>query len=98
MIRYDHTLVDLISHFFVLCTNVKFICIIIHSGWSLALIFMNERVNQSKHKTGYYKTRIKFLKSEEATKLENNNNGNKTSMEKLPTLDFFTQAHKMQVL
>ena len=35
MIRYDPTLVDLTSNVFVLCTNVNFIYIIIHSGWSL---------------------------------------------------------------
>ena len=34
-IRYDHTLVDLTSIFFVLCTNVK-VYVVIHSGWSLA--------------------------------------------------------------
>ena len=34
MIRFDPTLVDLISNLFVPCT--KFIYIIIHSGWSLA--------------------------------------------------------------
>ena len=33
MIRYDPTLVDLKSNFFVPCTNAK-IYIIIHSGWS----------------------------------------------------------------
>ena len=32
-IRYDPTLVELTSNFFVLCTNLK---IIIPSGWSLA--------------------------------------------------------------
>ena len=44
VIRYDPTLVDLTSNFFVLC-NVqtwKFNYIIIHSGWSLAWIFMKE--------------------------------------------------------
>ena len=35
MIRYDRTLVDVTSNFFVLCTNMN-IYIIIHSGWSLA--------------------------------------------------------------
>ena len=45
MIRYDPTLVDLTSNFFVLCTNMNvFIYIIIHSGLSLAWIFMKERV------------------------------------------------------
>ena len=35
MIRYDPTLVDLTSNFFVLCTNLKKnIYIIIHNGWS----------------------------------------------------------------
>ena len=33
---FDPTLMDLKSNFFVLCTNMKFIYIIIHSGWSLA--------------------------------------------------------------
>ena len=42
MIRNDHTLVDLISNFFVLCTNMKVNYIIIHSGWN---IFIKERVN-----------------------------------------------------
>ena len=46
MIRYDPTLVDLTSNFFVLCTNVK-AYIIIHSGWSLACIFMKEEVHIS---------------------------------------------------
>ena len=32
----DPTLVELASNFFVLCTNMKFIYIIIHCGWSLA--------------------------------------------------------------
>ena len=45
MIRYDPTLVDLTSNFFVLCTHVKVYLKIIHSGWSLAWIFMKERVN-----------------------------------------------------
>ena len=31
----DPTLVDMISNFFILCTNMKVICIIIHNGWSL---------------------------------------------------------------
>ena len=38
----DPTPVDLTSNFFVLCTNMNFIYIIIHSGWSLAWIFMKE--------------------------------------------------------
>ena len=44
MIRYDPTLVELTSNFLVLCTNVKFILWISHSGWSLAWIFMKEMV------------------------------------------------------
>ena len=44
MIRYDPTIADLTSNFFVLCTNMKVTNIIIHSGWSLASIFMKERV------------------------------------------------------
>ena len=36
MLRYAPALVDLTSNFFVLCTNMKFIYIIILSGWSLA--------------------------------------------------------------
>ena len=37
---------NLTSNFFVLCTKsiLKFIYIIIHSGWSLALTFMKETV------------------------------------------------------
>ena len=35
MIRYEPTLVDLTSNFFILCTNMKFKYITIHSGWSL---------------------------------------------------------------
>ena len=44
MIRYDPTLVDMtkISLFYV--QTWKFIYIIIHNGWSLAWIFMKERV------------------------------------------------------
>ena len=42
MVRYDPTLRDLTSKFFVLCTDVKVYYIIIHSGWSLARIFMKE--------------------------------------------------------
>ena len=44
MIRCDPTLGNLSNYFFVLCTNVKFVNIIIHSGCSLAWIFMKERV------------------------------------------------------
>ena len=44
MIRYDHTLVDLTSNFFVLLQTWKFIYMIIHSAWSLVWIFMKERV------------------------------------------------------
>ena len=44
MIRCDPTLVDLTSNFFVLCRKLKFIKMIIHSGWSLTWIFMKERV------------------------------------------------------
>ena len=40
--RYDPTLVDRTSNFFVLCTNLK-VYIIIHSGRSLARIFMKKR-------------------------------------------------------
>ena len=36
MIRYDPTLVDFTSNFFILCTNVKVYLYNIHSGWSLA--------------------------------------------------------------
>ena len=43
MIRYDLTLVDLTSFLFYVQTW-KFIYIISHSGWSLAWIFMKERV------------------------------------------------------
>ena len=42
MIRYDPTLVDLTSNFYVQAW--KFIYIIIQSGWSLAWIFIKERV------------------------------------------------------
>ena len=48
MIRCDPTLVYLTSNFSVLCTNVKFIYIITHSGWNLAWIFMKERVKSTK--------------------------------------------------
>ena len=41
--RYDPTLVGLTSNLFALCTNKK-VYIIIHSGWSLARIFMKLRV------------------------------------------------------
>ena len=43
MIISDPTLVDLTSIFFVLCTNLK-VYFIIHSGCSLAWIFMKERI------------------------------------------------------
>ena len=45
MIRYDPTVVDLTSIFFVLCTNTK-IYLNIHSGCSLARIVMKERVKR----------------------------------------------------
>ena len=53
MIRYDPTLVNLTSIFFVLCTNMKFIFIyiIIHGGWSLAWIFMKGRIKPHKATT-----------------------------------------------
>ena len=41
---YDPTLVDLTSKFFVLCTNIKVYLHNFYSGWSLACIFMKERV------------------------------------------------------
>ena len=40
----DPTQVGLTSNFFVLCTNMKVLNRIIHSWWSLARIFMEERV------------------------------------------------------
>ena len=43
MIRYDPTLVDITSNFFVQCVQT-FIYIIIHSGWSKAWVFMKEKV------------------------------------------------------
>ena len=43
----DPKLVDLTSNFFDLRTNMK-VYIIIHSRWSLACIFMKERVNIEK--------------------------------------------------
>ena len=46
----DPTLVDLTSNFFVLCTSVKVIYIIIHSGWSLALIFIKIGLNHCQMK------------------------------------------------
>ena len=47
MIKYDDTLVDLTSNFFFYVQMWKFIYIIIYSGWSLAWIFMKERVNMA---------------------------------------------------
>ena len=43
MIRYDPSLVNLTNNFFALVVP-KFIYVIIHSGWSLAWIFIKERV------------------------------------------------------
>ena len=56
MIRYDPTLVDLASYFFVLCTNLKVFLytVIIHSGWSFAWIFMKEMVNKCMTKPTKY--------------------------------------------
>ena len=57
-IRYDLTLVDLTSNFFVLSTNVK-VYTLIHSWWSLASIFMKERVKEMMVKLKVYTLRTK---------------------------------------
>ena len=44
MIRYDPTILDLISNSLFYVQTVKFIYIIIKSGWSLAGMFMKELV------------------------------------------------------
>ena len=49
---------DLASKIFVLFTNMNFIYIIIHSGWSLAWIFMN-RVRTGLKSTWIYRTVLK---------------------------------------